>query len=888
MGILVGTLFCAYTVAKVERDAIFIAEYGALALPYAYIAVAVTSILYVWIEGRLLRRFTRIGATYLNQYIAIGFSLAAAAVFPTERHGTALALYLWTGSQAMILLPHFWVLALDIWDSRRARKLFPLFTACGLAGAVLGGVMAGWLTPFVKRVGLLWIMAGLLIVAHFMTRWVYRHRRHRTSAMESTAPTSRWRIISKSRYLQILAATLALSVIVATFVDFQFKYFAQHAYPDPHALTQFLGRFYAAINGAALLFQLGAAGWLLRRLDLAASTALQPITVMVLGGWGAVAQTWQPVVLMRGAQGVLSQVLGKSSSEIYYMAVRPPERRRIKPVIDTLVERWSDAVVGVLLLVALRVVRVEIPVLAAITVAISAMWLLSLLLLNRQYRTAIQGALGKRWVDPEAVADSMRIPAARAALVQALGADDERAIVLALRLVDETNHPQIVSAIIGCLGHSSAAVRAAAVEAMERKSLRDPEGRIEKLLSDPNAVVRRAAIGYLVTMSREPTTLVRSLLERNDPELCGFVLDVLLDRPHEAPGAIAPQWIDARLAAGTKEDLLLAARALGTLPGAAPVAALRLLLANPDFEIRRVALQSVARRPSRSLLDEILPLLLVPELSYEARMAVAAIGDPAIPALTHLLAGASGSRVQTLAARALAEIASQQAVDALMGMVRGSDRTLRHLGLRNLSRVRVLRGEPVLPRAIAHRLFLRELREYRQWLTPATRFEASPIPELRLLAESFREYSEMALERSMRALACWYEPQALFGSFERLRARQLGPAAPALEYLAHVLPRSVFRPVSKIFEDNRPDGEVTGATGTEDSGEWIRAAWQSGDAWLRACAVRASRYVPGIPIDVFQVGPDEPEVVRVELNALLSEDSSPRSSAVAARTATGC
>src|SRR5436853_5952111 len=324
MGALVGILFCGYTVAKVQRDSIFLSEFGALALPYAYVAVALASVLFVWMEGRAARRFTRVGAMRLNQYVAILFSLAAAIVFPLQRHWTAGAFYLWTGSQAMILLPHFWVLALDVWDSRRARRLFPIFSACGLLGGLVGGPIAGWLTPVVKRVGLMWILSGLLIVAHLLTRYVDSHRRHRPSATDVAAAASRWQIFRRSRYIQILTVTIALSVVVGTVVDFQFKYFAQRAHPDPHELTEFLGRFYAAMNGLSLLFQLGLAGWLLRRLDLLASTGLQPLTIMAFGGWASVAQVWRPVVLMRGAQGVLSPVLGKSSTEIYYMAATPP------------------------------------------------------------------------------------------------------------------------------------------------------------------------------------------------------------------------------------------------------------------------------------------------------------------------------------------------------------------------------------------------------------------------------------------------------------------------------------------------------------------------------------------------------------------------------------
>src|SRR5688572_24820670 len=86
MGALVAILFCAYTIAKVLRDALFIAEFGALALPYAYIGVAMAATGFVWLESRVALRFQRVGATRFNQYAAIGFSLAAAAILPFARH----------------------------------------------------------------------------------------------------------------------------------------------------------------------------------------------------------------------------------------------------------------------------------------------------------------------------------------------------------------------------------------------------------------------------------------------------------------------------------------------------------------------------------------------------------------------------------------------------------------------------------------------------------------------------------------------------------------------------------------------------------------------------------------------------------------------------------
>jgi len=418
---------------------------------------------------------------------------------------------------------------------------------------------------------------------------------------------------------------------------------------------------------------------------------------------------------------------------------------------------------------------------------------------------------------------------------------------------------------------------------VERRRTRETEGLIEEFLHNPDEEVRRAAVGYLLTMSRQPTAFVRSLLEGDDAVLRRLTLDALFDRPHEAPSAIPPKWVDARLESGAKEDLLLAARALGVVRSL-PAAMLGRLIQNPDPDVRRAALLSATRRPSRDLLDLILPLLDTPEFSHEARYALAALGDPAVPALTAILNRDGDMRARALAARTLAQIATPRAIDALLPLARGADRALRHLGLRSLSRVRVQIGEPVIPRALAHRFFLRDLREYREWLAPSIRLEGSTAPELRLLADSFREFADMALERAVRALACWYDPRALFGAFEHLRSRKVGEAAPALEYLSHNLPRSVYKPVSRFFEEERPAHDPERGIQPHELAEWIRAAWESGDAWLKACAVHVSRHAPELTRNAFAVERDESPVVRAEVEARFRDEGPARLPAVEART----
>jgi HEAT repeat protein len=716
----------------------------------------------------------------------------------------------------------------------------------------------------------MWIVAGLLVVVHLLTRSIEKRRGRRTSPMEFGTSQSRWDILRRSRYLKFLAIALALSVVIGTLVDFQFKVFVQRAYPDPHALTQFLGRFQAGLSLLALLLQFGVAGWILHRLGLVAASQLQPVSVVALGAWVAATGGFWAVVGLRSVQGMVSQTLGKSTAEIYFMAVRPPERRRIKPAIDTLVERWSDAVVGLLLIVLLHAAGVALPRLIGVTIGLSVIWFVVLFVLNRQYGHSFGTALSRSWLDPDASSETLGTPEARRALIGALRSDDERRIVLALRLAAEVRDRTVGRVAREALNHASPNVRAAAIQTMEALRLRDIRSGVELLVTDPEEAVSSAAIRYMLTTSENPNAFARGLLEGDDEALRRRAVDALFERPHAAPGSITPEWVDRLIAAGDTEDLILAARALGAVPGSTARAGVRALLADPDVEVKRAALLSAARRPAAQLLDPVLPLLFAPELSTEARGALAAIGDPAIPGLVRFLGDEHSARARALAARALAEIGSPLAVDTLMALARSDDPGARALGFRSLSHIRVQNGRPVLARGLVHKLFLREMRHYRNWIEPTIQLAPAREPELRLLAESYAEFAEFALESAMRALACWYDPKPLSGAYQRLKSTRFDDAAPALEYLIHVLPRNVYRPIGELFESKltrERGGETPAAVPVAD---WVKTAWQSGDAWLRACAVRASRLIPEAERSWFTDGSPSP-IVEAELAARFPE-----------------
>ena len=150
--------------------------------------------------------------------------------------------------------------------------------------------------------------------------------------------------------------------------------------------------------------------------------------------------------------------------------------------------------------------------------------------------------------------------------------------------------------------------------------------------------------------------------------------------------------------------------------------------------------------------------------------------------------------------------------------------------------------------------------------------DCHPAPEVRLFGESCGEFGIMALERGIRALACWYDPKPLAGVYDRLRTRDTSDDAPAMEFLNHILPRAVFHHVMEVFERSSKKASEEPAVAA-DLDAWVHAAWDSEDPWLRACAVRASRWGRGP--DPSWLSHDGHEVVRAELDALGHTDDSP-------------
>jgi AAA family ATP:ADP antiporter len=834
MGGQVACLLGAYTIAKVLRDSMFMSAYGASALPWGYLAVAAASALLLAFESRITRVLPGSRLQGLNQAIAIVVCAAIALLEPAQPAWLPAFFYVWTGSQALLLLSQFWIAALDTWDSQRARRIFPLLTGAGLVGGIAGGAFASWGVERYGATFLLWTLCALLGVVRGLTILLSLRLPVRPLAVQGAAGTSRFKLITASPYLRTLAAVLGIAVVVSTLVDFQFKFFAQQTHPNPDDLAAFLGRFYAGFHTLALIVQFGVAGWVLRRIGIGPSSALQPVSMLLFGAGLVVSPVWPLAQAMRWVQGIVFQTLGKSTTEIYFMAVRPPERRQVKPVLDVVVERAADALAGIALLLLFRAAGVDPRLIAGLIALAALVWLVLLFRLHGHYVRAFRVSLAAPWAEPDTALSALRVPGAVDALAEGIRDPVPRHASIALRFAARARHPKLAPAVRAALDHSSPRVRTEAVRAATAMGLTGEDERVRAFLDAEDAPLVRAALEYLLTLGKDGPAFARQVID-GDERLKEHALDLMVEKPALAHGAITLDWVDRRIAVGTPDALRDAARGLARLAGPEAAKRLRELLSHDEREVRRDALRALARRPEPEFFDIALAHLNDRGLRNEAQQAVITAGERAVAPLERIVRESDDDDLRALASAALGRIGSRRARRALFDLARSGDPVLRFHGLRNLNRVRVRTGRRQVSRRTARRMFLREVRDFRLHRDFAARIPESKDPAVELLRAATVELADRSLARACRALACYHWPTPLEGAYEGLRSGASREAfSRSLEYLGSLLPQRMFQVVRDILE-GRPDPAEDGLA------EAIEKARQSPDPWIRAIAARADQ-----------------------------------------------
>ena len=386
------------------RNALVLGALGGQGFYKVYLASALVAVAVVPF-GRLA---ARVPQERLTPAVAVVFA-ANLVVFRAWYPGGVtfgVLFYAWHDLYAGILVSQFFLATNALLDPRSAKRAYPWIVAAGSVGAAIGGAVTGLVAPVLGVANLLLIAAALTfafavampaVVGRTPTSELQPHVR--LVADSTRAPV---RDVLANRQVQLIAASVVLTVLVKQLVDYQFNA-ATATLGGRDEIAEFQGKFNAAtqwlplVAAAAIKPALDRWGVGAALLMLPSSMIAANLLIGLRGGLGAAA-------IAKGTETTLRYSAERTGREILYLPVSETIRARAKPLIDVglesgLAKALSAALIFVLLQ-ALGPSRLAWP-----AVALSVLWLAAAFAERRAYVRALADAIRTPVPEPALLAN---------------------------------------------------------------------------------------------------------------------------------------------------------------------------------------------------------------------------------------------------------------------------------------------------------------------------------------------------------------------------------------------------------------------------------------------------------------------------------------------------
>ncbi len=818
---VLGVVMAAHALVETARDSLFLSDVAARHLPYAYLGIAALS----W---GVLRASAALSARVPDRRLLLAASLVGVAAIdvafyvllsPGDVAGL-FALYVVSGATVTVVTVQFWLLLEDSVTATEAKRTFAPVAAGGVAGALVGALLARAIVAWTSPRALLLAAAGIFLLASALPKHLLGGvgpARAPAASATAPAPAEHRSVLGLRDYQRRMVATIVLATTVVTGVDYVFKSEAAAALPADE-LPEFFATFYVGLNATALVVQLAASGKVLRGIGVSRALSVMPTLLAIFAALFAWAPGLVAAMLLRGTDGALRHSLQRTGVEMLYLPLAGEARGRVKAAVDGLGHRGGQALSSLLVLAAVslglgpRAIGVALLVLVLV-------WLGALLALRPAYLGLYRARLDPRDAARRARPD-LDLHALEAVL-ETLNSEDDRAVAAAIEFLEASGRTRSIPHVL--LAHPSRRVVLRALDAFARDRTTAAGDAAAARLDHPDPEVRAAALRTVLAIDPRSPAAAALALDRS-PAVRATALVGTLVASGGGGSTRARLALAARNGSDTTRRALAAALAVQPCFSAPEVLAClvderraRIVRASPE------ALDAMAAHPDPRSVASLLPMLVSAATRGKARDALLAVGGPALGALrAALVSGTAPRPIRRELPGAIARFGGAAAADALLTALDVErDAGVTERILRGLRAVRDADPAVELDRAVLDRALARAFARVRllgRW--EATCEAAHPrTPVAELLLASVRE-ERAATVSSLFAILDLEAPGDGFDALRRgLASADRRVRAAAREILDHVVTGERRRALLDAVDERRALGRRRHAARARRAGD---------------------------------------------------------------------
>ncbi len=858
-------ILVSYYLLKPARDSLFLVKVSPELLPLVFIITALVAAPVTTLYSRASRSMR------LNRLIIVTLAIIVVNLVilrwlvQLDQSWVYYLFYTWVSIYGALTTSQFWLLANAVFDSAQSKRVFTLLGLGGIIGAFTGGEVTSILveTFDISTENLLFFCIGILGVVATIVTFVWskhpadetrrqRIRRRRHSEGEKKIGDV-FRTVLSSKHLLLTVGIIAMTMMVASFVDYQFKTVSYESFPTKQDLTSFLGKFYGRLSLASLLVQLLFANRLIKWLGVGGVITFLPASLIL----GSVALFIYPglfaAALLRGADGTLKYSIDKTGRELLFLPLPLEIKKKTKIFIDLFVDRWFRGIAGGLLLLFTLVLKIDVRYLSIVVIGLLVFWLFLVFLMRREYVNSFRKALEKRQIDLSELRTHINDSHSINALIASLGSTNTRQVSYALEMLKSARDVELVWPIRPLLKHESPEIRRKALEALmlhgDATVVRD----VENLLTDEDPGVRREAINFLAEYSPQGRVdSMKQMLASDDSHLQHDVMACIAMHGSEQERELFDEKLIESILSNPVEESahtrVQLARILGQSDPDRFGKYLERLMNDESPSVVNAAIESIGSLKDETHIPWLLSRLGKKNHRASARKALANFGPAILDTLKeHLVDRNIRFVIRQNIPRVVREIHDQKSVDMLTDAMQAVDPSLKYYIVKGLNHLRVHAKDLNFDTKARSSVFIQETRNY---------YEIAQIIHLhggmpdgdeasKLLHRALVEKQRQNLERIFRLLGLVYPPDDMYFAYRGVVSTEKTVRANAIEFLDNLLKSDVKKYIFPILDDAGVEnvlrkGEELFSLKWGSFEDALIYLLEGRDSWLKACAIFAA------------------------------------------------
>ncbi len=859
MAVYAFNAVAAFIIGRIMKDTLFLNQSQLSWLPYMYIIVAAAVSSVTLLYTRQIARFTlrAIINTTLIAIIAI-FLLFRYFLYLPPQNWVVPALYIFVEVMGILLVIQFWTFANELFNSREAKRLFGVIGG----GAVLANLYSFPIRSLKEYIGIpnliyvcvLSICICLLIFNYLSRKYhlaitVKRRIRLPEDEHPQINGPSRRQVVFGSLQKHIFSLTM-ITILVVTFIDYQFKVTARHAF-NGSELADFFFAVYAYGGLLACLTQFFLTSRILDKFGMLAALLVLPVllfsgSIFTLGIIGYIG-----ITIAKGSELVTRYTITDTTTQLLYQPLPPTRRRHSKAFSDGVIRPLAQAIAGTTFLVLNILLAIDQPdrihQLSWAILVLIMVWVGLLVSTRQKYVEALLTAsdrrAGQHRYAPED--DEAAGHLSRTAVKKALASNDESQILNAFEVLHLTRRHNWGDAIRPLLESDSPRIREQAVQFLGKSGNRKHSSAIRKRFADSDIGVRSMAIRHFCALEQE----------RAVPQIAGFLSD-----PHPKvkaatiSGLIQFGGLDGMLSSTVELKKMLVdedpdvrrsgADVLGFIRIHSFYHPLFSLINDSDLKVRLAAIDAVGRMGSTELIPTLIHKLLDERTHIHAKQALSSFGEAVLPYLDDLLTIRYGAtRLRLHIPTILADIPTQRSLEMLEGLMDEPSYRLRSSAISALRKQTLKLPEEVEPNLYILRQTLHsELQFYFQLLVNKQTVDRAGDGS-QLLSSAMTDRSEETLGNVFTLLGMLYPREQIEIVWYNLKSDNPGMRANAIEIIDNICESESKRYLLPILDtiplhEKAEAGQRLFKLNEPDIISLIRQILADDqDDWLAACAI---------------------------------------------------